>query len=97
MVKFEDLKEGWVRFSRIPFVTGCIDVWYGDCAHNPNNEIKPQWNLNGFRTYIRLDGKGEWFSNDYRRGMRSFVGDMAEQFTSQEIWNELSKYNERYE
>lgn len=27
MVQFEDLKEGWVRFSRIPCVTGCIDVW----------------------------------------------------------------------
>ena len=97
MINPEQLQEGWVKFSRIPCVEGCIDVWYGDCAHNPNSEIKPQWNLNGFRTYIRLDGRGEWFSNDYRRGMKSFVGDMAEQFTSQEIWNELSKYNEKYE
>lgn len=95
MVQFEDLKEGWVRFSRIHCVTGCIDVWYGDCAHNPNSEIKPQWNLNSFVVFIRLDGKGEWISG--YRGVKSFAADMAEEFTSQEIWNELSKYNERYE
>ena len=46
MVQFESLQEGWVSFSRIPCVTGCIDVWYGDCAHNPNSETKPYWNLN---------------------------------------------------
>jgi hypothetical protein len=96
MVQFESLQEGWVSFSRIPCVTGCIDVWYGDCAHNPNSETKPYWNLNGFATFIRLDGKGEWIGSGYR-GVKSFAGDMAEQFTSQEIWNELSKYNERYE
>ena len=96
MVQFESLQEGWVSFSRIPCVTGCIDVWYGDCAHNPNSKTKPYWNLNGFATFIRLDGKGEWIGSGYR-SVKSFAGDMAEQFTSQEIWNELIKYNERYE
>ena len=94
MINPEQLQEGWVKFSRIPCVEGCIDVWYGDCAHNPNSEIKPQWNLNSFRTYVRLNGKGKWFSNDYRRGLKSFTMEMGEVSTSQEIWNEISKYNE---
>jgi hypothetical protein len=47
MINPEYLQEGWVKFSRVSCVEGCIDVWYGDCAHNPNSEIKPHWNLNG--------------------------------------------------
>ena len=94
MVNFENLQEGWVKFSRIPCVEGCIDVWYGDCAHNPNNKERPQWNLNGFSTFIRLNGEGNWYPNEYRTGIKSFVGEMAEVFTSQEIWVEISKYND---
>jgi hypothetical protein len=90
----ERIEEGWVKFSRIPCVEGCIDVWYGDCAHNPNNKERPQWNLNGFSTFIRLNGEGNWYPNEYRTGIKSFVGEMAEVFTSQEIWVEISKYND---
>lgn len=93
MVKFENLQEGWVKFTRIPCVEGCIDVWYGDCAHNPNIKIEPRLCLNSFATFIRLNGEGEWYPNDYRRGIKGFTGEMAEEFTSQEIWDEISKYN----
>ena len=87
----ERIEEGWVKFSRIHCVEGCIDIWYGDCAHNPNNEIEPRWNLNSFASFIRLNGKGEWFST--KNGVKGFTAEMAEEFTSQEIWDELSKYN----
>jgi hypothetical protein len=88
----EKIEEGWVKFSRVPCVEGCIDVWYGDCAHNPNSEIKPHWNLNSFAVFIRLDGKGEWISG--YRGVKSFAMEMGEVSTSQEIWDEISKFNE---
>ena len=94
MVTTEYLQEGWVKFTRVPCTEGCIDVWYGDCAHDPNRETEPHWCLNSFRTYIRLNGEGKWFSNDYRRGMKSFAMEMGEVATSQEIWDEISKFNE---
>jgi hypothetical protein len=94
MVNFENIQEGWVKFSRIPCVEGCVDVWYGDCAYNPNSEIEPRWSLNSFTTFIRLNGEGEWFPNGYRRGIKGFVGEMAEVYTSQEIWDEISKFND---
>jgi hypothetical protein len=90
----ERIQEGWVKFSRFNCTEGCIDVWYGDCAHNPNDKIEPKWNLNSFSTFIRLNGEGEWFSNNYRRGLKSFTMEMGEVSTSQEIWDEISKYND---
>jgi hypothetical protein len=90
----ERIQEGWVKFSRFNCTEGCIDIWYGDCAHNPNSKEQPQWNLNAFSTFIRLNGEGNWYPNEYRTGIKSFVGEMAEVFTSQEIWVEISKYND---
>ncbi len=90
----EILQEGWVKFSRIHCTAGFIDVWYGDCAHNPNSEAEPRWCLNSTASFIRLDGKDEWVGIDYR-GIKSFVGTKAEKFTSQEIWNEIEKWRIR--
>jgi hypothetical protein len=89
----ERIEEGWVKFSRYHCTEGCIDIWFGDCAHNPNNKEQPQWNLNAFSTFIRLNGEGNWFPNEYRKGINGFTGEMSEITTSQEIWDELSKYN----
>ena len=89
----EIIQEGWVKFSRFNCTEGCIDIWYGDCAHNPNDKIEPKWCLNSFATFIRLNGEGEWFPNEYRKGIKGFTGEMCEVLTSQEIWDELSKYN----
>ena len=89
----EIIQEGWVKFSRFNCTEGCIDIWYGDCAHNPNNKIEPKWSLNSFATFIRLNGEGEWVPNEYRTGINGFTGEMCEVSTSQEIWDELSKYN----
>lgn len=85
----ESIVEGWVKFSRQKCVEGFIDVWYGDCADNPNNERKSHWNLNGFATYIRLDG-GEWFPTRFR-GIKGFTIEMSEVSTSKEIWAEIYK------
>ena len=93
MVTPEKIQQGWVKFSRCHCTEGYIDIWYGDCAHNPNHKDEPKWNLNGFTTYIRLNGEGEWHPNDYRRGVLGFTCEMAEAFTSQEIWEELKMYN----
>ena len=89
----EKLQEGWVKFSRYQCTKGCIDIWYGDCAHNPNHKTEPKWNLNSFATFIRLNGKGKWYPNEYNKGIKGFTAEMCEVSTSQEIWGELSKYN----
>jgi hypothetical protein len=93
MINPEHLEEGWVKFSRFNCTEGCIDIWYGDCAHNPNSKEQPRWNLNAFSTFIRLNGEGKWYSNEYRKGINGFTGEMSETKTSQEIWDEISKYN----
>ena len=92
MIKPEQLQEGWVKFSRFNCTEGCIDIWNGDCADNPNRDIKSNWNLNGFATFIRLNGEGEWYPS--RNGVKGFTGEMGEVSTSGEIWNELNKFNE---
>ena len=89
----ERIQEGWVKFSRFNCTEGCIDIWYGDCADNPNRDTASRWCLNSFATYIRLNGEGEWYPNEYRKGINGFTGEMSEITTSQEIWDELSKYN----
>ena len=87
----ERIEEGWVKFSRYHCTEGCIDIWMGDCADNPNLDTKSYWNLNAFSTVIRLNGEGEWFST--KNGVKGFTGEMCETKTSQEIWDELPKYN----
>ena len=94
MKKPERIEEKWFTFSRHNCTEGCIDIWTGDSGHNPNSDVRPIWNLNSFRTYIRLNGEGEWYSNEYRKGINGFTAEMSEITTSQEIWEELSKYNE---
>lgn len=93
MKKSEKLEEGWVNFSRFNCTEGCIDIWMGDCADNPNRDTKSRWNLNAFATFIRLDGKGEWYPNTFRKGVNGFTAEMSEVSTSQEIWEELTKNN----
>jgi hypothetical protein len=92
MITPERIEEGWVRFSRFNCTEGCIDIWMGDCSDNPNRETKSIWNLNAFSTFIRLNGEGEWFPS--KNGIKGFTGEMGEVSTSQEIWDEINKYNE---
>lgn len=89
----ERIEEGWVKFSRHNCTEGCIDIWMGDCADNPNRETKSYWNLNAFATFIRLNGEGEWYPNAFRKGVNGFTSEMSEVATSQEIWEELTKDN----
>ena len=89
----EKIEEGWVRFSRHNCTEGCIDIWMGDCADNPNRDTKSHWNLNAFSTFVRLNGEGEWYPNAFRKGVNGFTAEMSEVSTSQEIWEELRKDN----
>lgn len=84
-------EEGCVKFYRVQCTKGCIDIWYGDSAHNPNSKIKPNWCINSFSLFIRLDGVGEWVYSERRNGIKGFTIEMAEVSTSQEIWNELNR------
>lgn len=89
--KMERLQENWVKFSRYNCIEGFIDIWRGDCADNPNKETKSRWNLNSFITYIRKDNDVSWTECNYRRGgLNSFVSDMSQVATSDEIWNEIA-------
>lgn len=93
METVEKLEEGWVKFTRYNCTDGCIDIWTGDCVDNPNNDNKSRLNLNAFATFVRLNGNGRWYPNDYRKGIRGFTMEMCQVATSVEIWNEISKYN----
>ena len=90
----ERIEERWVKFSRFNCTEGCIDIWMGDCADNPNRDTQSNWMLNSFVTFIRLNGEGEWYPNGYRKGVNGFTSEMSEVSTSQEIWDEISKYND---
>ncbi len=86
----ERIEEGWVNFSRFNCTEGCIDIWMGDCADNPNRESQSKWCLSSFATFIRLNGEGEWYPNTFRKGVNGFTAEMSEVSTSQEIWDEIS-------
>lgn len=59
--------EDWYAFWRMHFKTGYIDLWKGDCAHDPNGP-KPRINLNAMASYYRLND-GLWEnSNLFQRG-----------------------------
>lgn len=90
-MKTERLEEGWVKFQRFYCKEGFLDRWMGDQINNPNNCNVPMSNLqlNSFSTYWRCNN-GLWI-NDRELG-RSYVFAMlqfAEEFTAQEIWDEL--------
>ncbi|HMS90836.1 MAG TPA: hypothetical protein PKC87_01320 [Candidatus Absconditabacterales bacterium] len=93
MITPEKIQQGWVKFSRCHCTEGCIDIWYSDVANNLNNEHESRWNLNSFISFIRLNGEGEWYPNGFRGGLMGFTCEMAEAFTSQEIWGVLKLYN----
>ena len=83
------IQEGWVKFTRTECKEGFIDVWTGDCADNPNNKHKNRWNLNSFKTYMRLNGEGKWIEPD-RRAVKSFILDFKDFLTAEEIFKELT-------
>lgn len=88
MIKNETLSEKWFKFRRYYFMDGFIDIWFGDCADNPNLDKKSPWNLNAFATYARLNGGGEWTSNMARRSV--ILSDEFEDKPVQEVWNDLT-------
>ena len=93
MVNSERLEEKWFTFYRYSCTEGFIDIWMGDSADNPNSEFRSRWNLNSFSTYIRLNGEDKWYPDQFRRGTKGLISEMAENSTSLEIWNELRKDN----
>lgn len=49
--------DGWVKYRKVPYKDGIVDVWVGDCADNPNNKEKSKISLNGSVTYIRFENE----------------------------------------
>jgi len=88
-------QEGWVKFERFHCKEGFIDRWIGDAINNPNNKEKSLLNLNSFKTYYRLDGKGGWIESSKME--RSFVTSIAvfcNNNTSKDIWEDGIKDGE---
>jgi hypothetical protein len=85
----ETIEEGWLKFTRIHCKEGFIDRWMGDCINHPNNPEKSRLQLNMMVTYYRLNG-GEWISDrDFGRSILITLLPMGEEFTAQEIWDEV--------
>lgn len=86
------IEEGWVRFRRITCKEGHIDLWHGDQSCDPNEPERPYHNLNSSATYLRCNGS-KWV---HVRGL-AIRGhylpylDMNEEFTAEEIWQELNR------
>lgn len=85
----ENLKEGWVSFTRFHCKEGYIDYWTGDCINNPNNPTKRGMQLSSFSAYYRLNG-GEWTHREEVRHIHHLLRN-REVFTAQEIWDEASR------
>ena len=91
MNKVEFLQEGWVRFRRHNCKEGFIDVWQGDSIDNPNNAEECRINLNSISVWIRCNNS-EWISvRDLTKRHYLPYLDMAEEFTAEEIWNEINR------
>lgn len=88
----EILNEKWFKFTRIYCKEGYIDMWSGDCAHDPNQDAKPSYNLNNSVTYFRLNGEGEWLPKGEIRGLYEEVHAYYDIFTSNELWD-MSQVN----
>lgn len=86
------IEEGWVRFRRVACKEGHIDVWRGDSSDNPNHEERPTYNLNSSATYLRCNGSKWIHTNDLKhRGNYFYYLDMGDEFTADEIWQELTR------
>lgn len=87
-MKRTEHQEEWVKFVRHYCKEGFIDVWCGDCADNPNNKEKRNFNLNSNETYFRLNGVGNWekriFFKESPIGMLNIGSDWN---TANEIWD----------
>jgi hypothetical protein len=85
-MKAEHLNEKWFKFTRIFCKEGYIDMWGGDCAHDPNLDSKSSYNLNNSVIYFRLNGEGEWISKNELKGLFEDINTYHEIFTSNELW-----------
>jgi hypothetical protein len=84
----EQIKEGWVNFTRFHCKEGFIDRWMGDCFSDPNNDKPSIWNGNMFTQYYRVNG-GKWINRDeFDRNFIAILFSNAKNFTAEEIWNE---------
>lgn len=87
-MKTEQLSEGWVSFTRWHCKEGCLDRWIGDSINNPNNATKHQMCLNSTTSYWRYNG--EWINEgDLKRNLVFQLLELREEFTAEEIWEEL--------
>jgi hypothetical protein len=81
----EILDEKWFTFRRVHFTEGFIDVWFGDCADDPNQEESQEEKTFINTAYYRLNGEGHWES---KRKFLSMSAEMNEGFnsTAEEVW-----------
>lgn len=92
-MNFENLKEGWVSFTRVYCKEGYIDRWVGDQANDPNNHSKHNMNLNSTMSFYRLNDE-KWISAYDLKVKGMFISDVVEYsklFTAEEIWNTFIK------
>jgi len=86
-MKKDKLQEKWFEFTRIYCKEGFIDMVNCDAGHDPNDDIKPSYNLNYSVTYSRLNGKGEWIYKDDLKGLFEDINTYHEVFTANELWD----------
>ena len=86
-MKVDRLEEKWFTFTRIYCKEGYIDMVNCDSGHDPNDDIKPSYNLNSSATYFRLNGQGEWIYKDDLKGLFEDINVYHEVFTANEFWD----------
>ena len=86
-MKSEKLTEKWFTLIRFYCKEGHIDMWSGDCGHDPNEDTKPSFNLNHSITCFRLNGEGEWIDKNELKGLFEDINTYDTLFTSNEYWD----------
>ncbi len=83
----EILKERWYNYRRVYCKEGFIDIWQGDSAHNPDQESKPNYQLNNTITMYRLNGERFWYDRNLLKSLfNDLNSDVIDLYTSDEIW-----------
>lgn len=83
----EILKERWYNYRRVYCKEGFIDIWRGDSAHHPEQESKPNYQLNNTITMYRLNGEGFWYDRNLLKSLfNDLNSDVIDLYTSDEIW-----------
>jgi hypothetical protein len=87
-MKKEQLKEGWVEFSRYYCQTGFIDRWMGDSFNDPNKSAQSLMNGNNTVVYYRLNGAGQWlFAEDFISDFFPDLVNDGDVYDASEFWS----------